>query len=153
MCCNNKSIRYAAFLQILQTPLSVIAHVAPANAIVDTPAIAMDVSATMLGASGSQKASDGKPTQGLDGVDLAPLVKGSSGEEARTFFWRTNYPNFLPQRAARQGDFKFMQDGQTQFLFNLRDDPGECENLLGKHPQLVNELRAAHAAWAATMPD
>jgi hypothetical protein len=28
MCCNNKSIRYAAFLQILQTPLSVIAPMA-----------------------------------------------------------------------------------------------------------------------------
>jgi arylsulfatase A-like enzyme len=120
-----------------------------ADTTIDQPAIAMDVCATILEASHLAQGH----IDATDSLCLRPFLDGTSSVEEHAFFWRTDYPNFLPQRAVGQGDFKYLQDGQTQFLFNLSNDPGERENLLGRYPDLVNQLRSAHAAWAATMPE
>ena len=50
-----------------------------------------------------------------DALCTRPFLDGTSSVEEPAFFWRTHYPSFLPQRAVRQGDFKHLQDGQTQF--------------------------------------
>jgi arylsulfatase A-like enzyme len=55
----------------------------------------------------------------------------------------------VQQRAVRAGDFKYVEDGGLRFLFNVRTDPGEREDLTGRDPARVRALRARIAAWEA----
>lgn len=110
------------------------------------PAIAMDLTATMLGAAGLDEAS-----ANLDGVDLLPRLRNARSSPARPFFWRADLYGFGSQRAAREGRWKYMQHDSTQFLFDVADDPGERRNLFAERPDVVRRLRADLAAWEARM--
>ncbi|MFD2571807.1 sulfatase [Spirosoma soli] len=88
----------------------------------------------------------------LDGVSLAPVLKGKAGPIPRTLYWHYPIakPHFLGGRSAgaiRSGDFKLIEyfdNGQVQ-LFNLSDDLGEQTDLSQKLPaqreQLLTRLR------------
>ena len=56
-------------------------------------------------------------------------------------------PPDTKQRAVRQGDYKFVEDGGLRFLFNVRTDPGERHDLAGREPARVAAMRALVAAW------
>ena len=32
-------------------------------------------------------------------------------------------------------------------LFDMRNDPGQKENIIGRHPELVKKMRAAYDEW------
>ena len=108
--------------------------------------ITMDLHATFLAAAGAPLGK-GQP---LDGVDLLPLLTGSRPRE-RTFYWRIDRSN-RKQRAIRQGDWKYLNDGNTMdLLFNLSADIGERENLGYRHPDILARLKQALKEWETEM--
>lgn len=108
--------------------------------------ITMDLHATFLAAAGAPQIK-GLP---LDGVDLLALLAGPSPRE-RTFYWRIERSN-RKQRAIRQGDWKYLNDGNTMdLLFNLSTDIGERVNLGYRHPEILARLKNALKNWEAEM--
>jgi arylsulfatase A len=113
------------------------------------PAITMDLHATFLALAGVAAPKE-KP---LDGIDLLPLLTAAPGApmRERTFFWRMDRSN-RKQRAIREGDWKYLNDGNTMdLLFNLTADIGERTNLNYLHPEITDRLKRKLAAWEAEM--
>ncbi|MEQ2007692.1 MAG: sulfatase-like hydrolase/transferase, partial [Limisphaerales bacterium] len=75
-----------------------------------------------------------KPTESVDGVTLAPLLKGTGAPAARPLFW--HYPHYAnqggkPGGVIRDGDWKlieFYETGRVE-LFDLKNDFRENRNL------------------------
>ena len=66
----------------------------------------------------------------------------------RKLFWRYKAN---AQRAARDGDYKFLKILDNTFLFNLAEDPMERANLKERHKDIYQRLEAEWLAWNATM--
>jgi arylsulfatase A-like enzyme len=91
----------------------------------------------------------------VDGVSLAPLLRGGTKPARDTLFW--HYPHHqhyqlggaMPYGAVRSGDFKlieFFNDLHVE-LYPLRDDPGEKTDLAAAQPKKTAELRDRLHAW------
>ena len=112
-------------------------------------ATTLDWTATMLAAAGAPLGND------LDGVDLMPHLRGNAPVSERTAFWRST--RWGLQHAVRQGNWKYLRLGTEsalpsrpdtgELLFDLSKDPGEKENLAGKHPEVVDSLRILYTEW------
>lgn len=110
--------------------------VVPANRVTQQMAITMDWTATILAAA---KAPAGL---GLDGIDLLPVIKGSSRVIDRTFFWR-----IYSQDAVRDGNWKFLRDGEVRRLFDLSADQHEQADFSRKHPEVLQRLMTEFDKW------
>ncbi|MCX7887107.1 MAG: sulfatase-like hydrolase/transferase [Verrucomicrobiae bacterium] len=83
----------------------------------------------------------------LDGVNLIPFLTGKqTGHPHERLFWRAG-----PQHAVRMGDWKLVSIGGATYLFNLKDDIGEKNDLAAKEPARLKELQAIYAAWDKQM--
>lgn len=130
----------------LRIPLIVrFPSVVPAGRVVDTPVINTDWLPTILDLCGL------KPTEPLDGISLAPLLRGGP-IPPRPLMW--HFPHYTnqggrPAGAIRDGDWKLVEhyeDNRVE-LFHLATDIGERTDLSTKEPARVNDLRAKLAAW------
>ena len=115
------------------------------NTITDQPAITMDWTATILSLAGA-KPGPGFP---LDGIDLLPVCKGTRPPIERTFYWRMSQRN--PSKAVRFGNWKYLQDKNGEWLYNVVADPGEKEDLREKNMQIFQLLKDKYAAWEKTV--
>ncbi len=118
--------------------------VIPGATVSHQAAMTMDLTAMILSACGV------KPPAGrvLDGEDLLPILSGKAPERERTMFWRTRHPAFpSAQKAVRRGRWKYLTDGRTEFLFDLKTDSGEARDLADENPKLVTELKKALSEW------
>jgi len=115
--------------------------VLPQNKVSGQVAISMDVTATILAATRTSIPS----THKLDGIDLVPRLIGGGSTVTRELFWRRPRP-FL-QRAVRSGDWKLFWEGQQLYLYDLRKDPGEANDITASHGDVVRRLRMAIEAW------
>ena len=83
--------------------------------------------------------------QGLDGMDISPVLHGGRLTEPRELFWELGAHTELDRghwMALRRGPWKYVRTPQeSQWLFNLEDDPGEQQNLAGQEPQRFERLR------------
>jgi arylsulfatase A-like enzyme len=112
--------------------------------------ITMDLTASILAAAGVKPPDNYRP----EGIDLlGPLQKGTPVD--RTLFWRmppapgaAGTPP-VTQRAARRGNWKYIDDRGQYLLFDLRTDPGERQDVAHQHADLVRELRSLVAKWEA----
>ncbi|MCF7668527.1 MAG: sulfatase-like hydrolase/transferase [Verrucomicrobia bacterium] len=91
----------------------------------------------------------------IDGKSLVKVIESDSAESPHdTMFWGLGN-----QWAVRRGPWKLIgnprdptQDKPVQtvnnlFLSNLNADPSEKENLAGKHPDIVEELKSIREQW------
>jgi len=114
----------------------------------DVPIISIDLLPTAFAIAGVPLPKD-KP---IDGCNLVPLLKNGEAPARDALFW--HYPHYsnqggFPGSAVRMGDWKLIQrleDGRVQ-LYNLRDDPGERNDLAAKEPARVAQMRARLYAW------
>jgi arylsulfatase A-like enzyme len=117
----------------------------PKGKVTSQMGITMDLHATFLAAAGVTSPAP-KP---LDGIDLLPLIIGEAKPIDRTFFWRIDRTN-RKQRAIRQGQWKYINDGNTMdLLFDLSADIGERTNLGYQHPEILEDLKSKLKAWEA----
>jgi arylsulfatase A-like enzyme len=112
-----------------------------AGGVTDQAAITMDWTATILAAAGAL--ADAAP---LDGESLLPLLRGERAAYDRELFWRTR-----TRAAARIGRWKYLQQGDEEFLYDLGVDPGEKTDLKTRDAARFAELKQRYAAWAAQM--
>ena len=116
----------------------------PPGRVSDQVAISMDWLPTLLAAAGG----DVDPAYPSDGIDLLPMLASRFPAVQRSLFWRYKAN---AQRAARDGDFKFLKILEQTFLFNVVDDPLERANLKTREKATYDQLEAAWFAWNATM--
>lgn len=132
------------------------------DTVCDTPITSVDFLPTFTKIAGGQLPT----TQPVDGTDISPLLLGEHIAE-RSIFW--HYPLYLqgigltidvpggktyswrgfPSTSMRRGNWKLIEfhEDDTVGLYNLKNDPGEQENLAGKMPDRVTRLRAELDAW------
>lgn len=116
-----------------------------AGIVLDQPIITMDWTATILAAAGAKTNSDFPP----DGIDLMPLFTGKENSMERSFFWRNFQRN--KQKALREGKWKYLQDGQQEYIFDVVADPGETNNLAEKNTEKLAALKKKYSEWEKTV--
>jgi arylsulfatase A-like enzyme len=119
------------------------AHIPMARTI-DQVAITMDWMPTLLAAAGV--ASD--PASPLDGLNLMPFLVQNAPTVPRKLFWRYKAN---AQRAARDGDYKYLKILDNTFLFNVVEDPLERANLKERRKDVYDRIVAEWNEWNATM--
>jgi len=113
----------------------------PAGATLSQACMSMDWLPTLLSAAGQ----DDPASLPCDGMNQLPVWDGAPAP-LRPLFWRTR-----EQGAVRLGDWKYLRDGESEFLFNLASDPREQANHRLREPQRVQDLRQRYAAWEREM--
>ena len=94
----------------------------------------------------------------IDGHSLVPLLKqtGSLDRDALYFHYpHYHHLGYKPGGAIRQGDYKLIEwfepsitgNGQAVNLFNLKDDPGETNDLSAEQPELAQQMLSKLKAW------
>jgi len=123
----------------------------PGGRVVYQQTITMDWTATILAAAGVKP----DPNYPLDGIDLAPIVRGNSRSSIshpassispRTFFWRN-----ANQDASLRGPWKYLNDGTREYLFNLSIDEREQADFRSQNPEVFNQLKSGFKSWEATV--
>ncbi|MEC3880121.1 sulfatase [Parapedobacter sp. 10938] len=91
--------------------------------------------------------------QQLDGINLLPLLTEGQQPQPRNLFW--HYPSETGRwkermaSAVRQGDYKllYFYARDRYALYNLKDDPGEQNNLARQLPGKTAALKKLLAQW------
>jgi arylsulfatase A-like enzyme len=110
----------------------------------DQVSISMDWMPTLLAAAGGSP----DPAYLMDGINLLPILTGSSPIQSRTLFWRYKAN---AQRAVRDGDMKFLKILNNTFLFNVAEDPMERANLKDRQKDVYDRLVTKWLQWNQTM--
>jgi arylsulfatase A-like enzyme len=104
-------------------------------------AITMDWTATILATAGAQPPTDFP----LDGIDLLPILTAKKQNIERELYWRiTQRKN---EKAVRYGDWKFIQDGKGEYLFNIAMDQEEKNNLKDNNKDITDKLKKLLTEW------
>jgi arylsulfatase A-like enzyme len=88
------------------------------------------------------------PASPPDGINLLPVLTQEAPVMERKLFWRYKAN---AQRAARDGDYKYLKILENTFLFHVVEDPMERANLKERHPEIYARIVAEWAAWNASM--
>ncbi len=114
------------------------------------PVTTPDFYPTMLEMAGA----DLIPEQHVDGLSLAPLLRGGDSLDRDAIFWHDpHYGNQggTPGSSIRAGDWKlieFYEDGRLE-LYNLVADVSETHNVAEKHPDVTRDLHEKLKTWRA----
>ncbi|MGE0865300.1 MAG: sulfatase-like hydrolase/transferase [Vicinamibacterales bacterium] len=115
----------------------------PAGRVTPQVGITMDLSASILAATGTTVPAG----VALDGINLFPILEGRAPVVERTLFWRVRTGG-LDQRAVRSGDMKLLIDGAVRLLlFNVRTDLAERDDVSQEQPAVVRRLHQQLRAW------
>lgn len=115
-------------------------------------ALTMDVTASILAATGTRVPQSYRP----DGIDFFPMLRGAVPIVERQVFWRTPASRPNQQWAMRSGRWKLMVDGTRTpqfFLYDLPADPGERNDLAAQRPDLVRSLWRLIQDWEKDVND
>ena len=99
------------------------------------PVITLDATATALELAGVT------PKKKLDGVNLIPHLMQKS-DPKRDLFWRWG-----GHATIRSGNYKFIQLGDKQLLFDVTSEKHEHHNLFDTKPELAKEMKKKLDAW------
>jgi arylsulfatase A-like enzyme len=114
----------------------------PAGSVSDQVGITMDLTASLLTVAGAKLPASAK----LEGINLFPILEGRAPEVERTLFWRSTSYTFQ-QRAVRSGDWKLVVDGSHEFVYDIRRDISERNDLANRRQDVAQRLRALLDAW------
>jgi arylsulfatase A-like enzyme len=115
--------------------------VIPAKTLTQQAAITMDWTATILAAAKAKP----DPAFPLDGINLLPICTGKKTITERTFYWRLFQEK--KQKAIRDGNWKYLQTENGEYLFNLVDDPGEKKDLKSGNQSIFQKLKEKYSDW------
>ncbi len=97
---------------------------------------------TLAAASGA-KVPDGLV---LDGYDMFPVLQDKVASPRKEMFWE-----FRGQRAARIGNYKWIDSEKAKGLYDLISDPGEKNDLTAAKPQLAADIVSRWTVWRKHM--
>jgi arylsulfatase A-like enzyme len=114
----------------------------PAGQVSDQVGITMDLTASILAVTGAPVPEEAE----IEGMNLFPIWEGRAPEVPRTLFWRAGTgPG--KRTAVRRGDWKLLVDGQHSYVFNLRTDPGERNDMAKWRQDVARELQPLIREW------
>jgi arylsulfatase A-like enzyme len=116
----------------------------PKGKTTDQVAITMDWMPTLLAAAGC--VSD--PAFPPDGISLLSTLTSNTAPVQRKLFWRYKAN---AQRAARDGDWKYLKILDNTFLFNVVEDPMERANLRDRRKDIYDRIVGEWLEWNAGM--
>ncbi len=116
----------------------------PQGRTTDQVSISMDWMPTLLEAAGAQP----DPAYPLDGMSLLPALVHNQAPVPRKLFWRYKAN---AQRAARDGEYKFLKILDNTFLFNVVDDPLERANLKERQSDIYHRIVHEWFEWNSSM--
>ena len=117
----------------------------------DVPILSMDFYPTLAELTGAELPGH----QPIDGKSLLPILKQADELTREAVFW--HFPCYIgrgePCSAVRSGDWKLIQkfEDQSLELFNLKDDPGEANNLVTKRPERAREMVELLKQWQTSL--
>jgi arylsulfatase A-like enzyme len=114
----------------------------PAGKSSEQVAITMDLTASILAATGTHAPEGYRP----DGIDILPILRGGAPLLERHLFWRIARAQ-RQQRAVRSGRWKLLVDAGQFLLFDVGEDAGERIDLAARHPERVGMLKRLLAEW------
>jgi arylsulfatase A-like enzyme len=113
-----------------------------AGTVCDAFITSLDIVPTLLNEAGVRA----PPDVVLDGYNVMPtLAEGAPSPRGRMFWQRKD------DKAARVGQWKWVESSHGGGLFNLAEDAGETKDLSKAFPEKREELKAAFAQWKAAM--
>src|SRR5882757_6297895 len=116
----------------------------PKGRTTDQVSISMDWMPTLLAAAGIEP----HPSYPVDGMNLLPTLIQNAPPVPRKLFWRYKAN---AQRAARDGDYKFLKILDNTFLFNVVEDPLERANLKDRQKDVYQRLAREWYEWNRSM--
>jgi arylsulfatase A-like enzyme len=117
------------------------------------PACIQDIIPTFIEVAGAVYPEEfgGSKIYPLEGLSLFPTFLGDSLDK-RQIFWEHE-----ANRAVRQGKWKLVSAGSTQYpftgpweLYDMEMDRSETQNLIEQYPELAGEMAGAWEHWAET---
>ncbi len=111
-----------------------------AGQVLDIPVSSLDVGATAIAVSGLEQDEE------LKGENILDLMADSALAAERPLYWR-----FWAQGAIRIGDWKYLNAGGAEYLFNVKNDPTESENILSENQERASSMLARWKEWNATL--
>lgn len=81
-----------------------------------------------------------------DGFDMLPVLTGEKKSERTEMFWERR-----GDRAARVGNYKWVQSKRGTGLYDLSSDIGEKHDLSAENPEMLAKLQARFAQWKKEM--
>jgi arylsulfatase A-like enzyme len=116
--------------------------VTPVGRVSEQAVITMDWTATMLAAGGAKA----DPRYPLDGQDLTDVLRERRSAYERIFFWRNS-----DQDAVVKGRWKYLRDGEREYLFDLGSDEHEQADFRELNPAMFARLRNEFKEWNSTV--
>jgi arylsulfatase A-like enzyme len=77
---------------------------------------------------------------------LLPVLRGEREAYDRALFWRTR-----TRAAARIGRWKYVQESNTEHLYDLDVDVGEKTDVKARESAVLSDAKARYSASAAEM--
>jgi arylsulfatase A-like enzyme len=118
----------------------------PAGKVSDQVGITMDLTASILAITGAPVPAKAQ----IEGTNLFPVWEGRAPEFERTLFWRAG-TGAGRKTAVRRGDWKLLIDDRHSYVFNLRSDPSERNDVARFRQDVARELQPLIAAWEASV--
>ena len=82
----------------------------------------------------------------LDGFDMLPVLQGRMKSRRTEMFWKSRH-----SRAARVGEFKWVEAPELSGLFDLSRDPGEKNDLTTSQPETLSLVKSRWKNWMQEM--
>lgn len=114
----------------------------PAGKTTDEFLTALEILPTCLAACGT---SPGKDIT-LDGFDMLPVLRGEKKSPREAMFWQRR-----GDRAARMGNWKWLDSGKGRGLYDLSTDLHEDRDLSAQRPDILQIMQDRFAAWRKEM--
>ena len=94
------------------------------------------------------RAAGAKPPKNvvLDGFDMTEVLAGKNKSSRKEMFWQRR-----ADKAARVGNYKWVQSAKGSGLFDLSKDIAEKKDLSTKNPDILNDLKLHFATWKQEM--
>jgi len=114
----------------------------PAGKVTDEFLTTLELFPTLLTATGASSPRDVK----LDGFDMLPVLTGKQASPRKEMFWQRR-----SDKAARVGNWKWIESAKANGLFDLANDPGESHDLSKQNPDQSEVMKSRFAAWRREM--
>jgi arylsulfatase A-like enzyme len=118
--------------------------VVPAGSVCDEFLSSMEILPMLCNAAGIQAPRGVK----LDGFDMASILAGKQKSPRKEMFWQRR-----GDRAARVGNYKWVESSRGSGLFDLSSDIGEQHDLSKEKPDALRMVKSRFAAWEKRMAE
>lgn len=116
----------------------------PAGKVTDEFLTSLEIVPTLLAATGAPAPGGVK----LDGFDMLPVLRGEKPSPRREMFWQRR-----SDKAARVGNWKWLDSGKGKGLYDLETDIGEMHDLSAEEPEILKKMQDAFATWRREMDE